>query len=40
MKIVRLMAGVKPENSCGSLFKRLEIVTLPCENIFSCYSSL
>jgi hypothetical protein len=34
-KIVRLMAGVKPRNSCRSLFKRLEILTLPCEYIFS-----
>jgi hypothetical protein len=30
-KIVRLMAGVKPRNSCRSLFKRLEILALPCE---------
>jgi hypothetical protein len=29
------MAGVKPRNSCRSLFKRLEILTLPCEYIFS-----
>jgi hypothetical protein len=34
-KIVRLMAGVKPRNSCRSLFKRLEILALPCEYIFS-----
>jgi hypothetical protein len=34
-KIVRLMAGAKPRNSCRSLFKRLEILTLPCEYIFS-----
>jgi hypothetical protein len=34
-KIVRLMAGVKPRNSCRSLFKRLEIFALPCECIFS-----
>jgi hypothetical protein len=33
-KIVRLMAGVKLRNSCRSLFKRLEILTLPCEYIF------
>jgi hypothetical protein len=32
-KIVGLMAGVKPRNSC-SLFKRLEILTLPCDYIF------
>jgi hypothetical protein len=33
--IVRLMVDVKPRNSCRSLFKRLEILTLPCEYIFS-----
>jgi hypothetical protein len=34
-KIVRIMVGVKPWNSCGNLFKRLEILSLPCEYIFS-----
>jgi hypothetical protein len=34
-KIVRLMAGVKSRNSCKNLFKRLEILTLQCEYIFS-----
>jgi hypothetical protein len=34
-KIIRLMAGVKPRNSCKNLFKRLEILTLPCKYIFS-----
>jgi hypothetical protein len=29
------MAGVKPWNSCRSLFKRLEILALPCEYIVS-----
>jgi hypothetical protein len=29
------MAGVKPRNLCENLFKRLEILTLPCEYIFS-----
>jgi hypothetical protein len=33
-QIFRLMAGVKPRNSCRSLFKRLEILALPCECIF------
>jgi hypothetical protein len=33
-KIIRLMADVKPRNSCKNLFKRLEILTLPCEYIF------
>jgi hypothetical protein len=30
-KIVRLTAGVKPRNSCRSLFKRSEILTPPRE---------
>jgi hypothetical protein len=34
-KIIRIMASVKPTNSCKSLFKRLEILTLPCKYIFS-----
>jgi hypothetical protein len=34
-KIVRLMAGFKPRNSCRSLFKRLEMLTLPYEYIFT-----
>jgi hypothetical protein len=34
-KIVRLMAGVKSRNSCKSLFKSSEILTLLCENMFS-----
>jgi hypothetical protein len=32
------MAGVKPRNSCRSLCKRLEILALPCEYIFSLMS--
>jgi hypothetical protein len=34
-KIVRIMAGAKPRNTCRSLFLRSEILTLPCECIFS-----
>jgi hypothetical protein len=34
-KIVRIMASVKPTNSCRVLFKRVEILPLPCEYIFS-----
>jgi hypothetical protein len=34
-KVVWLMAGVKPRNSCRSMFKRLEILSLLCEYIFS-----
>jgi hypothetical protein len=37
-KTVRLMASFKPRNSCRSLFKRLEILALPCEYIFSLMS--
>jgi hypothetical protein len=33
-KIVWIMAGDKPRNSCRGLFKRLEILPLPCEYIF------
>jgi hypothetical protein len=34
-KTARLMMGVKSCNSCRDLFKRLDILTLPCEYIFS-----
>jgi hypothetical protein len=34
-KIVTIVVGVKPQNSCRDLFKRLQILPLPCENIFS-----
>jgi hypothetical protein len=34
-KIIRIMACVKPGNSCRNLLKRLEILTLPCEYMFS-----
>jgi hypothetical protein len=34
-KIIRLLAGVKSRSSCKNLFKRQEILTLPCECIFS-----
>jgi hypothetical protein len=34
-KIIRIMAGAKPRNSCRSLFKKLDILPLPCEYIFS-----
>jgi IS1 family transposase len=34
-KIVRIMLGVKPQNSCRGLFKRLQILPLPCRYIFS-----
>jgi hypothetical protein len=34
-KIVRIMVGVKPQNSYRDLFKRLQILPLPSEYIFS-----
>ena len=34
-KIVRIMMGVKSRNSCRDLFKRLQILTFPCEYIYS-----
>jgi hypothetical protein len=34
-KIIRIMAVAKPRNLCRSLFKKLEILPLPCEYIFS-----
>jgi hypothetical protein len=34
-KFFRIMAGVKPRVSCRTLFKRLEILPLPCEYICS-----
>jgi hypothetical protein len=34
-KIGKLMAGVKPINSCRSVFKKLKILALPCQYIFS-----
>jgi hypothetical protein len=34
-KIIRIMAGAKPRNSCSSLYKELEIFPLSCEYIFS-----
>jgi hypothetical protein len=35
MKIVKIMVGVKPTNSCRCLLKRLEILPLPHKYIFS-----
>jgi hypothetical protein len=35
LKIVSIMMSVKSRNSCRDLFKRLEILTLPCECTFS-----
>jgi hypothetical protein len=32
---VRIMVGVKTQHSCRELFKKLPILSLPCEYIFS-----
>jgi hypothetical protein len=34
-KIIRIMAGSKPRNSCRNPFKKLKMLPLPCECIFS-----
>jgi hypothetical protein len=34
------MVGIKPWNSCRHLFKRLQILPLPCEFIFSLINSI
>jgi hypothetical protein len=34
-RTVRIIAGVKPRNSCRNLFMRLEMLPLPCEYIFT-----
>jgi hypothetical protein len=35
MKIILIMVAIKPQNSCRDRFKRLQILPLPCEYIFS-----
>jgi len=32
-QIVRIMAGAYPKTSCRSLFKKLEILSVPCQYI-------
>jgi hypothetical protein len=34
-KMIGIVAGVKPRNSCRGVFKTLEILPLSCEYIFS-----
>jgi hypothetical protein len=34
-RTIRIIAGVKSRNSCRNLFKRLGILPLPCEYIFT-----
>jgi hypothetical protein len=39
-RIVRIMASAKPKNSFRSLFKKLQILPLPCEYILSLMNSV
>jgi IS1 family transposase len=34
-KIIRIMVGAQPRTPCRSLFKKLEILPVPCQYIFS-----
>jgi hypothetical protein len=34
-KILRILAGAQPRTSCRSLFKKLEILPIPCQNVLS-----
>jgi hypothetical protein len=34
-RIVRIMVGAKPIISCSSLFKKFDILPIPCQYIFS-----
>jgi IS1 family transposase len=34
-KIIRIMVGAQPRTPCRSLFKKLEILPIPCQYIFS-----
>jgi hypothetical protein len=34
-KIIRFMVGAHPRTPCRSLFKKLEILPVPCQYIFS-----
>jgi hypothetical protein len=37
-KIIRIMVGAHPRTPCRSLFKKLEILPVPCQYIFSLMS--
>jgi hypothetical protein len=39
-KAVRIMVGAHPRTPCRSLFKKLEILSLPCQYIFSLMNFL
>jgi len=39
-KIRRIVAGAKPRTSCSSLFKQLEILPVPCQDILSLMTFL
>jgi hypothetical protein len=34
-KIIRIVVGAQPGTACRSLFKKLEILPIPCQYIFS-----
>jgi len=39
-KICRIVAGAKPRTSCRSLFKQLEILPVPCQDILTLMTFL
>jgi hypothetical protein len=39
-KLVRITVGAKPQTPCRDLFKKLQILPLPCEYIFSWLNSV
>jgi hypothetical protein len=39
-KIIRIMAGTQPRNSCRSPFKQLEILPVPCQHILLLMDSI
>jgi IS1 family transposase len=39
-KIIRIVVGAHPRTSCRSLFKKLEILPVPCQYIFSLMNFL
>jgi hypothetical protein len=39
-KIVKIIVGTKPQTPCSDLFKKLQILSLPCEYIFSVLNNI
>jgi len=35
MFIIRIMSGAQPRASCKGLFRKLEILPVPCQNVLS-----